>query len=102
MSDLASTLRERLLVLSPLTLEIRDEGAQHRGHAAAEAGGRHFSVLIVSEAFAGLPRLARHQRVLGHVSDLMPHPLHALSIKALSPDESAGEPLSIPQPKDPR
>ena len=36
--------------------------------------------------FSGLPRLARHQRVLREVADLLPHPVHALSIKALTPE----------------
>jgi stress-induced morphogen len=40
-----------------------------------------------SNAFSGAPRLARHQRVLREVADLLPHPVHALSIKALAPEE---------------
>jgi stress-induced morphogen len=34
-----------------------------------------------------MSRLARHQRVLRDVADLLPHPIHALSIKALAPEE---------------
>ena len=34
----------------------------HVGHAGAAGGGGHFSLLIVSKHFSGLPRLARHQR----------------------------------------
>jgi len=41
----------------------------------------------VSEVFRGLSRLQRHQRVLREVSDLLPHPVHALSIRALVPEE---------------
>jgi BolA protein len=85
--DLAATLRARLAPLAPMLLEIRDESAAHAGHAGAAAGGGHFSLLIVSEVFSGLPRLQRHQRVLREVADLLPHPVHALSIKALTPEE---------------
>ena len=85
-ADVAGTLRERLARLSPSVLEIHDDGADHVGHAGA-AGGGHFSLLIVSQVFSGLPRLARHQRVLREVADLLPQPVHALSIKALAPDE---------------
>ena len=53
----------------------------------AAAGGGHFSLLIVSNAFRGVSRLERHQIVLARVSDLLPHPIHALSIKALAPEE---------------
>ena len=86
MSDLTSTLRTRLQDLAPSALEIHDDSAEHVGHAGA-AGGGHFSVLIVSNAFRGISRLERHQKVLARVSDLLPHPIHALSIKALAPEE---------------
>jgi len=86
-ADVATTLRTQLARLSPSVLEIHDDSAEHAGHAGAVAGGGHFSLLIVSHLFSGLPRLARHQRVLREVSDLLPHPVHALSIKALTPEE---------------
>lgn len=86
-ADVASTLRARLASLSPSVLEIHDDSAEHAGHAGAAGGGGHFSLLIVSNAFSGVPRLARHQRVLREVADLLPHPVHALSIRALTPDE---------------
>jgi BolA family transcriptional regulator, general stress-responsive regulator len=90
--DIAETLRARLAPLSPEVLEIRDDSAAHAGHPGAAQGGGHFSLLIVSQAFAGLPRLQRHQRVLREVADLLPHPVHALSIKALSPEEFPSQP----------
>jgi BolA protein len=86
-SDLASTLRTRLSDLAPSALEIHDDSAEHVGHAGAAGGGGHFSLLIVSNAFRGISRLERHQKVLARVSDLLPHPIHALSIKALAPEE---------------
>ena len=86
-SDLESTLRTRLRDLAPSTLEIHDDSAEHTGHAGAANGGGHFSVLIVSNMFCGVSRLERHKTVLARVSDLLPHPIHALSIKALAPEE---------------
>jgi BolA protein len=86
-TDTATQLRSRLARLSPTVLELSDDSAQHAGHAGAADGAGHFSLLIVSEVFLGLSRLARHQRVLREVADLLPHPVHALSIKALTPDE---------------
>jgi BolA family transcriptional regulator, general stress-responsive regulator len=85
--DLASTLRTRLHDLAPTALEIHDDSAEHAGHAGAAGGGGHFSMLIVSNAFCGISRLERHQKVLARVGDLLPHPIHALSIKALAPEE---------------
>ena len=86
-SDVLATLRARLAKLAPAVLEITDDSARHVGHEGAAGGGGHFSLLIVSETFSGLPRLARHQRVLREVADLVPHPIHALSIQALTPEE---------------
>lgn len=91
-AGLAETLRARLAPLAPSVLEIRDDSAAHVGHAGAANGAGHFSLLIVSESFSGLPRLQRHQRVLDQVRDLLPHPIHALSIKALAPDEFSSQP----------
>ena len=86
-ANVATTLRDRLASLSPSVLEIHDDSADHVGHAGAAGGGGHFSLLIVSHVFSGLPRLKRHQRVLQEIADLVPYPIHALSIKALTPEE---------------
>jgi BolA protein len=91
-AETAATLRERLAPLGAAHLEIRDDSAAHAGHAGAAGGGGHFSLLIVSQVFVGLPRLQRHQRVLREVADLLPHPVHALSIKALTPEEFPSQP----------
>ncbi len=81
-------LEQRLAALAPIELEIRDDSAQHVGHAGAAAGGGHFSVTIVSEHFHGLSRIARHRAVLERVGDLIPHPVHALAIRAYAPGET--------------
>jgi BolA protein len=85
--NLAATLQSRLAPLRPSALEIRDDSAQHIGHAGAAGGAGHFSVTIVSEHFLGMPRLARHRAVLDCVGDLIPYPVHALAIRAYAPDE---------------
>ncbi|MFO1305596.1 MAG: BolA family protein [Burkholderiales bacterium] len=81
------TLRDRLAPLSPVVLELADDSAEHVGHAGAAGGGGHFSIVIVSEHFAGLTRIARHRAVLDRVGDLIPNPVHALAIRAYAPDE---------------
>lgn len=85
--EVPALLRSRLAPLAPQRLEIRDDSAAHAGHAGAAGGGGHFSLTIVSNAFSGLSRLERHQRVLREVADLVPYPIHALSIRALAPEE---------------
>ena len=80
-------LTDRLRALNATVLEIHDDSEEHAGHAGNTTGGGHFSVTIVSEAFAGLSRLARHRAVLERVGDLIPHPVHALAIHAYAPHE---------------
>jgi BolA protein len=88
----AELLRSRLAALDPVLLDLADDGAEHVGHAGAAGGGGHYSLVIVSKAFAGRPRIARHRAVLDCVGDLIPHPVHALAIQAYAPDEFPSQP----------
>ncbi|AKM40780.1 BolA family protein [Burkholderia contaminans] len=72
--------------LAPLSLTVRDDSAQHAGHTGASAGG-HFTVTIVSAAFAGKPRVARHRLVYDALADAMQRGIHALAIVAYTPEE---------------
>lgn len=72
--------------LAPASLTVRDDSAQHAGHAGAAAGG-HFTVTIVSDAFAGKPRVARHRLVYDALADAMQRGIHALAIVAYTPEE---------------
>lgn len=94
MTDRLALLEERLrATLAPEQLEIVDDSAAHAGHAGAREGG-HFTVRIVSTAFAGKTLIQRHRLVHAAVADLMRRDIHALSInKAQTPDEAR---LSIP------
>ncbi|MDD5176316.1 MAG: BolA family transcriptional regulator [Sterolibacterium sp.] len=82
------TIRERLAALQPQTLEIADDSALHAGHAGAKSGGGHYRVIIVSPQFARLPTLKRHRLVHTALGTLMQREIHALSITALTPEES--------------
>lgn len=74
--------------LAPQSLAVRDDSAQHAGHAGAAAGG-HYAVTIVAAAFAGKPRVARHRLVYDALTDVMQRGIHALVITAYTPEESA-------------
>lgn len=52
--------------------------------------GSHFEAVVVSEAFAGKPPLARHRMVYATLGDGMKSDIHALSMKTLTPDQVAG------------
>ena len=71
--------------LQPQALEVIDDSHLHAGHAGAREG-RHFTVRITSDRFAGLPRVARHRLVYDALRDLIPQGIHALAIEAQLPD----------------
>jgi BolA protein len=88
MSDRVSAIQQQLqAALSPASLEIIDESHLHAGHAGARDGKGHFAVQIVSDQFAGLSPIKRHKLIYSVLADLMQTDIHALSIKALTPDE---------------
>jgi len=53
--------------------------------------GQHFEALIVSSAFEGLNRVARHQRVYAALGERMRAEIHALSMRTLTPGEYAAQ-----------
>lgn len=79
--------------LTPSRLDVANDSHQHRGHAGDNGTGEtHFSVLVVSTAFAGKSRVARHRLVNDALADEFRDGVHALAIKALTPDEAASSP----------
>jgi BolA protein len=92
----ATIIREKLTAaLSPDHIEIEDDSGRHAGHhheggMDGQAGGEsHFNLLVVSEAFQGESRLQRQRRVNAVLRDELAGPVHALSIRALTPQEAA-------------
>jgi BolA protein len=88
MSSATDLIRQKLSVLEPSKIDIVDDSARHAGHAGARGGGGHYSVTIVSRQFTGKPALARHRLVYAALSELMHKDIHALSVKAYTPEES--------------
>ena len=74
--------------LSPVALEVIDESALHAGHAGARPGGEtHYRVDIVSEAFAGKSRVARHRIVNALLGEQFAAGVHALALRTRAPGE---------------
>jgi len=74
-------LQAALLSLQPQHLEVLDESHMHsRGLET------HYKVVIVSEQFAGLNAVKRHQKVYAAVGELMGQ-IHALALHTYTPDE---------------
>ena len=77
----------------PVHLTVRDDSAQHAGHAEAKkSGGGHYSVVVVSEQFQGRTRLERHRLIYEALHKDLSGKIHALAIQALTPQERLGHP----------
>ncbi|MFK8068513.1 MAG: BolA family protein [Gammaproteobacteria bacterium] len=88
MSERVEMIREKLQsAFTPDQLEIVDESHLHAGHAGAKDGKGHFNLLIVSDQFSGQSLIKRHKMIYEAVADLMQSDIHALSIKAKTPEE---------------
>ncbi len=89
MTAVANEIQQLLTqAFSPSALAVVDDSAKHAGHAGARAAGEsHFTVRIVSDAFAGKGRVARHRMVYAALQPLLDAGLHALAIQAQTPEE---------------
>lgn len=87
---IAPEIERRLrAALAPTHLVVTNDSARHAGHAGDDGSGEsHFSVEIESEAFRGRSRLERQRLVNAELGDLMRERVHALAIRAKSPDET--------------
>ena len=73
---------------SPLALRVEDDSARHAGHAGHRPEGEtHYNVLLVSEAFRGMNRVARSRAVHKVLEPEFAAGMHALSLTLRAPDE---------------
>jgi BolA protein len=75
---------------APVLLRIEDDSARHAGHAGAQPGGQtHYSVLLVSETFRDMNRLARSRAVHAALAAEFSDGMHALALTLRTPEEHA-------------
>lgn len=89
MGQMTETIRQKLQdAFDPTALEVVDQSAKHAGHSGASEGGEsHFDVMIRAAAFQGRSRVLRQRDVYAVLKAELAGPVHALSVKALAPDE---------------
>lgn len=79
--NMQSKIEHALAQLSPSLLQVEDESHMHsRGQES------HYKVVIVSEAFAGLGKVKRHQLVYSTLGTLMGQ-FHALALHTFTAQE---------------
>jgi BolA family transcriptional regulator, general stress-responsive regulator len=85
-----SIIEQKLVqAFAPERLLVLNESQQHAGHQPdmTGTGETHMRVRIVSQAFAGMPRLARHRAITELLKPELDAGLHALAIEPSAPGE---------------
>ena len=73
----------------PAEVQVVDDSHRHAGHAGAAPGGEtHYSVRVVSPAFAGMNRVARSRAVHEALAAEFAGGLHALALTLRTPEEA--------------
>ena len=95
---IATIIREKLTAaLSPHRLDIEDDSARHAGHHheggldGRPGGESHFNLTVVAQSFDGQGRVQRQRAVNAVLREELAGPVHALSIRALTPQEAADQ-----------
>jgi BolA protein len=85
------SIREKLRgAFAPAEIEVVNDSHRHAGHRSSPGTGEsHFSVTVVSAAFAGKSRLERHRMVNAVLAEELSGRIHALAVSALTPEERA-------------
>ncbi len=75
--------------LAPTALQVVNDSHHHAGHMGDDGTGEtHFTVVVESERFAGLSRVARQRLVNQALADLLSTRIHALAIRARAPGDA--------------
>ena len=81
--DISTSLKESF---KPIELIIKNQSHLHKNHDEYRENS-HFSVTIVSKCFEGISRINRHKMVYNSLRGLLTKNIHALQIKAMTPQE---------------
>jgi len=80
---------------APAVLSVTDDSAHHAGHVGSRgsAGQTHYHVLMVSDAFRGVSRVARsravHAALASEFGEVDAGGMHALALTLRTPEEHA-------------
>ncbi len=95
--SMQKSIETRLQESLPLTTLIVENESHNHGGSGTET---HYKVTAVSEAFAGVGAVKRHQQVYGLLSDALANGVHALALHIYTPEEWQKKHAQAPQSPD--
>ncbi|AGH95835.1 BolA family protein [Pseudobdellovibrio exovorus] len=92
MSTRDERILQALVELKPVDIKLVNDSHKHAGHTqhlggAGFTGDTHYKLQIVSDLFKGVSRIDRQRMVMDLLKPEFASGLHALEIKARSPEE---------------
>lgn len=82
--SIQATIEHKLAALEPTEMVVENESHMHSVPPNSET---HFKVTLVSERFAGLMPVKRHQQIYSLLADELSGPVHALALHLYTPGE---------------
>ena len=76
-------------MVTPQSIEASIRNGLECDAVEVAGDGHHFEARVVSPAFRGLSRVARHRLVYAAMGERMREEVHALSMTTLTPEEAA-------------
>ncbi len=91
MTSRADRIRTALeAAFAPAQVTVDDDSHRHAGHAGARPQGEtHYTVVVISPAFAGQSRVARSRAVHDALAAEFADGMHALALRLATPEEAA-------------
>lgn len=95
--SMQNSIETQLQASLPLThLTVENESHNHGGSGTET----HYKVTAVSEAFAGVGAVKRHQQIYSLLSDALTNGVHALALHTYTPTEWEQKHAQSPQSPD--
>lgn len=91
-----SSRQQRIEQCLQAALPIQHMQLLNESHRHSRGSDSHFKLVLVSEAFAGLRAVARHQKIYGLLQAELGSGLHALTLHLYTPAEWA-ENSTVPE-----
>ena len=95
--SMQASIETRLQESLPLTELIVENESHKHGGSGTET---HYKVTAVSEAFAGVGAVKRHQQIYSLLNEALTGGVHALALHTYTPEEWAQKHAKAPQSPD--
>lgn len=81
-------LKAELIIMDPEEIKaLIENGLENADVKVYSDDNTHYAAVVIAAAFTGKRRIQRHQLVYGCLGSLMGNEIHAMSIRAHTPEE---------------